>query len=131
MLGRFFRKFAAVTALVALLLPVASTLAGLAYAAELPACCNTNYCPLHHNNRSNSQKDSSDCPGKGMPGQGPSVRACDTAPNPIVGTSEFVLVKPLSLRAAITTEVAFSFVAPFVPSFTAIPLTPPPRTIHS
>jgi hypothetical protein len=129
MLRGFIRKFIAVAALVALLSPVASNLAGLVYASQLPMCCNTNYCPLHHSNRSNSQKGSP-CPGKDMPGQSSSIRACDSSPNPIVGTEAYVLVTPVSLRAPITTEVAYGFIAHFVPSLAAIPLTPPPRTVQ-
>jgi hypothetical protein len=132
MLRKLLRKFAAVLALLALLLPVVSTLAGTISAADLPACCNTNYCPLHHNDRSNSQKDSSDCPGKNMPGQRSStVRACDPAPSAIVGTSLFVLVTPLVLRSPATDEAAYALPSHSVASFAAIPLTPPPRTVQS
>ena len=126
------RKFGAVAALLALLLPIAFALAGTIAAADLPACCNTNYCPLHHNGRSNSQKDSPDCPGKNMTGQSSStVRACDPAPNAIVGTSLFVLVPPLALRFPATDEAAYVLPSHSVASFAAIPLTPPPRTIQS
>jgi len=128
MLRAFVHKVAAVAALAALLSPVASNLAGIVYAAQLPECCITNYCPLHHNNRSNPQKGSPNCPGKN--GQGSSVRACDSAP-PIVGTAAYVLATPLPLCVPVTAEVASGFVATFVPSFAAIPLTPPPRTVQS
>src|SRR5215472_14392113 len=85
MLGRLFRKFVAVLALLALLLPVASTLAGTITTAGVPVCCNTNYCPLHHSSRSNPQKDGPNCPGKNVPGPSSTIRACDSTPNPIVG----------------------------------------------
>ena len=132
MLREILRKFGAVAALLALVLPIVSTLAGTIAAADLTACCNTNYCPLHHNNRSNSNKDSPDCPGKSMPGQSTStIRACDSAPNAIVGTALFVLVAPPALRApaAVDTAVVFPFVSAV--SFVSIPLTPPPRAVRS
>ena len=125
------RKFVAVAALVALFLPVVSALAGT-IAADLPACCNTNYCPLHHNSRNNSQKDSPDCPGKNMPGQSSSsVRSCDPAPNPIVGTALFVLVAPVALRAPAAVEAAEVLSFHSFTSFATTPLTPPPRAVQN
>lgn len=126
------RKSAAIAALLALLLPIVSTLAGTIAAADLRACCNTNYCPLHHNSKNNSQKDRPDCPGKNMPGPDSSaMRACDSAPNAIVGTSVFVLVTPLVLRAPAADEAAYVLPSHSFSSFLAIPLTPPPRTVQS
>lgn len=126
------RKFAAIVALLALILPIVSTLAGTISAADLPVCCNTNYCPLHHNGRSDSHKDNPDCPGKNMPGQSSSsVRACDPAPNPIVGTALFVLVAPLVLRAPADDEAAYVVPSHSFASFLAIPLTPPPRVVQN
>ncbi len=130
MVRGLLRKLAALLALVALLLPVLSTFAAMISAAGLPVCCNTNYCPLHHNSGSNSQKSGPDCPGKNMPGQSSSsVRACDSAPNPIVGTAPFVLVSPVVLRAPIVVEKANVVPSQSVTSFVAIPLTPPPRAV--
>jgi hypothetical protein len=132
MLRVVLRKFAAVVALSALLLPFVSALAGSVAAADLPACCNTNYCPLHHNGRNSSQKTTPECPGKNMPGQNSStVRGCDSAPNAVVGTALFVLVAPLVLRAPAADEAAYVLPSRFFASFAVIPLTPPPRTVHS
>lgn len=132
MLRDISRKFGAVAALLALVLPIVSTLAGTISAAGLPVCCNTSYCPLHHNSKSNSQKDRPDCPGKNMPGQSSSaIRACDSAPNAIVGAPLFVLVTPTVLRAPATNEAAYVLPSHSAASFVAIPLTPPPRTVQS
>jgi len=128
----FMRKFAAVLALLALLLPVVSTLAGTISAAGVPVCCNTNYCPLHRSSGNNSQKGAPDCPGKNMPGQSSStVRACDSAPTAIVGTALFVLVTPTPLRAPVAVEAAYVPPSHCVASFVGMPLTPPPRTVQN
>lgn len=126
------RKLAAIAALLALVQPVFSSLAGTIFAADLPVCCNTDYCPLHHNSKSNSQKDRPDCPGKNMPGQNSSaIRACDSAPNAIVGAPFFVLVTPIVLRAPATNEAAYVLPSHSAASFVAIPLTPPPRIVQN
>jgi hypothetical protein len=126
------RHLAAFAALLALLLPGFSGLAGTLSAADLPACCNTIYCPVHHRQMSNLQKDKSNCDAMGMPWQNDcSMRACDAAPNPIVGTAAFVLVTPLALRGPAVAEAAPSLAAQFFPYVAAIPLTPPPRTFLS
>jgi len=130
MLGRLFRKFVAVLALLALLLPVASTLAGTITTAGVPVCCNTNYCPLHHSSRSNPQKGGPNCPGKNVPGPSSTIRACDSTPNPIVGTAAFVLATPVTLRAPVAIEAAYILPSHAVVSFVAIPSTPPPRTVQ-
>ena len=126
------RHLAAFAALLALLLPGFSGLAETLSAAGLPECCNTIYCPVHHRQMSNLQKDKSNCDAMGMPGQNDcSMRACDAAPNPIVGTAAFVLVTPLALRGPAVAEAAPSLAAQFFPYVAAIPLTPPPRTFLS
>jgi hypothetical protein len=126
------RKFAAMAALLALLLPGVSALAETLSAAGLPACCNTAYCPVHHRQKSNLQKDKSNCAAVGMPGQDDcSMRACDSAPNPIVGTAAFVLITPIALRGPAVAEAAPASVTRFFPFVATIPLTPPPRTFLS
>jgi hypothetical protein len=126
------RHLAAFAALLALLLPGFSGLVETLSAAGLPACCNTIYCPVHHRQMSNLQKDKSNCDAMGMPWQNDcSMRACDAAPNPIVGTAAFVLVTPLALRGPAVAEAAPSLAAQFFPYAAAIPLTPPPRTFLS
>lgn len=126
------RKLAAIAALLALLLPGVSALLETLSAADLPACCNTAYCPVHHRQKSNLQKDQSNCAGIGMPGQNDcSMRACDAAPNPIVGSAAFVLVTPVALRGPVIAEAAPTLASQFFLYVATIPLTPPPRTFLS
>jgi hypothetical protein len=126
------RKLAAITALLALLLPGVSVLAESLSAAGLPACCNTVYCPVHHRQMSSLQKDKSNCGAMGAPGQDNcSMRACDAAPNPIVGTAAFVLVTPVALRGPAVAEAAPALTSQFFPYVPAIPSIPPPRTFLS
>jgi hypothetical protein len=126
------RKLAALAALLALLLPGVSALAGSLSAADLPACCNTIYCPLHHRQMSDLQEDKSKCDSMGRPGQMDcSMRACDAAPAPIVGTVVFILGIPVSLREPAVAGTAPALVTRFSPSLAMIPLTPPPRTFLS
>ena len=125
-------KFAAIAALVALLLPCISAMAGTLAAGELPACCNTAYCPLHHRQMSDVQRDKSECGAIGGPGQRDcSMRACDAAPGPVVGTALLVLVTPIALRAPAAAEAATALASQYFPHVVAIPLTPPPQTLPS
>jgi hypothetical protein len=62
------RKLLAVGALLALLAATTPALAESLSASELPACCNTAYCPLHHRQGRDMQKDKSNCSAHGMPG---------------------------------------------------------------
>jgi hypothetical protein len=125
------RKLAAFAALLALLLPGVSGLAETLSAAELPACCNTIYCPLHHRQMSDLQKDKSNCNAKGTGQNDCSMRACDAAPNPIVGTAVFILVIPAALRGPAVAEAAPALASQFFPYVATIPVTPPPRTFLS
>lgn len=125
-------KFAAIAALVALLLPGVSALAETLSAGDLPACCNTAYCPLHHRQMSDVQKDKSECGAMGAPGQRDcSMRACDAAPSPVVGTALFVLVTPLALRAPAVAEATTALAPQYFPYIVAMPLTPPPQNLPS
>jgi hypothetical protein len=122
-------KFAALIAIATLLAPVISILAESLSAADLPVCCNTTYCPVHHRQAREFQKDKSDCAGLGIPGHNDcSMRACDTAPKPVVGTAAYVMVTPIELRAPSVAEAAPALVSGSLAFLTAIPLTPPPRT---
>jgi hypothetical protein len=128
----FWRKFGAVAAILALLLPGVSVFAEALSSAELPACCNTFYCPVHHRQARNLQKDKSDCGSTGNSGNGDcSMRACDVAQSPAVGTPSFVLVAPVTLSVPAAVEFVLATVALFSPSTVVIPLTPPPRIIPS
>jgi hypothetical protein len=125
-------KFAAVVALVALFLPGISSLAETLSASSLPACCNTAFCPVHHRHVSNLQRDKSNCATMGVPGQKDcSMRACDAAPIPALGSTAFVLVAPVALRGPAVAEAAPALASSFFPNVTAIPLTPPPRIFQS
>jgi hypothetical protein len=123
------RKFAATVALLALLLPGVSALAETLSASDLPACCNTSYCPLHHHDANSLQRDRKNCDGAGSPDRKDcSMRACDAVSKPIVGSALFVLVTPIAFRGPAPAEVDFSFATLVVPFVTSLPLTPPPRT---
>lgn len=122
------RKFAAVAALLAMLLPGFSILAEALSAASLPSCCNTVYCPLHHRQSGDTQKDKHNCDSLGIPGQHDcSMRACDVPQDPAVGSPSFVLVTPVSLTVPAPSQDAPTASKLFAPSASAIPLTPPPR----
>jgi hypothetical protein len=131
-LREIVRKLAAVAALLALFLPGVTAMAESFSTADLPACCNTAYCPVHHRHGRNLQKDKSNCNAIGIPGQNDcSMRACDAAPNPIVGTVAFVLVTPVALRGPALEEAAPDFASQFFPYVASVPLIPPPRTYPS
>ena len=126
------RKLQAVAALIALL---ATSLPGLAEslaASNLPACCNTVYCPVHHRQARELQKDKTICDSDGTSAVNDcSMRACDTTPNPVDGTAPFVLVAPLAVRVP-ADSVPTQMQAPrFFPFIVSIPLTPPPRPLPS
>ena len=126
------RKFAAIAALLALLLPGVSALAETISATDLPACCNTAYCPVHHRQPRDLQKDKSNCDAMGIPGHKDcSMRACDAAANPMVGTAAFVLVTPVALRGPAIAEAASALASLFFPYVATIPPIPPPRTFPS
>jgi hypothetical protein len=129
----FVRKFVAIAALLALLLPCVSALAGTLSAASLPACCNSVYCPLHHNQGHGLQGGKSDCGGMGVPGKnGCSMRSCDAAPNPtIVGTAAFLLVAPYAIHVLTFAEAAPNASSQFLPYVVMVPAPPPPRTLLS
>jgi len=119
-------------ALLTLFLPGVSALAETLAASALPACCNTAYCPVHHRQVRNLERDKSNCASMSVPGQADcSMRACDAAPNPAIGSAAFVLVAPLALRGPAVAEAAAVLPSQFFPYVAAIPLTPPPRTFLS
>jgi hypothetical protein len=131
-LRKIVRKLAAIAALLALLLPGVSALAETLSAADSLACCNTAYCPVHHRQGRNLQEDKSNCDAMGIPGHNNcSMRACDSAPNPIVASAAFVLVTPVALRGPANAEAAPAPASLFFPYVAAIPQIPPPRTFPS
>ena len=124
------RRFAACSALLALLLPGVSALARTLSAPALPPCCNTVYCPLHHRSQSDLQRDRANCDGMSVPGaqMDCSMRACDAAPGMIVGYSAFVLIVPAVLRVPAMAETTSSLDSSFFPFVAATPPIPPPRS---
>jgi hypothetical protein len=126
------RKLAATAALLALLLPGVSALAENLSASDLPACCNTSYCPLHHHDSNSLQRDRNNCDTAGSPDRKDcSMRACDAVSKPVVGSALFVLVTPVVFRGPAPAKVDFFFPSLVVPFVTSLPLTPPPRTFLS
>src|ERR1022692_3220516 len=110
------RKILAIFALSALLLSSLPALAESLSAADLPACCNTAYCPLHHRQGGNLQRDKGICGTQGhTAGNDCSMRACDTAPSPVVGTALFVLIAPAEIAYRASVEPATIHVSLFFP----------------
>jgi hypothetical protein len=128
----WMRKIAATVAFLALLVPSVAPLAESLSASELPSCCNTSYCPLHHRDAGDLQRDRKNCDTAGTPDRKAcSMRACDSVGHPAVGPALYILVSPISVRELPWSEGAFfsKFLAfPYVADF---PLTPPPRTFLS
>ena len=126
------RKFLAVAALIALLAASTPALAESLSASDLPACCNTAYCPVHHRQGREMQKDKSDCAAHGKAGAADcSMRACDPAPNQAVGTALFTLAAPITISYEATVQAAPLSLSSFVPFVASLPSTPPPRTFPS
>lgn len=129
---KIVRQLIATVALLALLLPCVSSLVETLSAADLPVCCKTAFCPVHHKQQRDLQKDKTNCATMGIPGQtNCSMRACDTAPNPVAGTAAFVLVVPLALRVPAVAEAAPASASQFHRYVTKAPLIPPPRILPS
>jgi hypothetical protein len=127
-LPKVLHRIAAVAAILALLLPTFSVLTEIVSADNLPACCNTAYCPLHHRQMSDVQKDKSLCGAMGASGtQDCSMRACDSMASPLVGSALFVLITPIVLRAPTVAEATPTLAFQHFPFLTATPLTPPPQ----
>ena len=126
------RKLQAVAALLAVLLASVPALAESLSTPNLPVCCNTVYCPVHHRQVSQAQKDASNCDAQGNPMRNDcSMRACDTASPVLVGTAVYVLTAPLAMRAPASAEPARIQAPRFFPFVVSIPLTPPPRKFPS
>ena len=131
-LRQMTRKLQAVTALFALLVASVPALAESLSTLNLPVCCNTVYCPVHHRQVSEAQKDASNCDAQGNAMRiNCSMRACDTASPIVVGTAVYVLTAPFAMRAPANTEPARIQAPRFFPFIVSIPVTPPPRTLPS
>lgn len=129
---KMLRKFLAILSLAALVLAALPTLAESFSASNLPACCNTMYCPMRHRQSGNLQQDKSICGALGhAAGNDCSMRACDMSSNPMVGTALFTLVAPVAIAYRTNTEPAPIQVSDFFPFHLNLPSTPPPRTLPS
>jgi len=130
--GPIARKLQAVLALGALLLSSIPALADSLASPDLPPCCTTTYCPLHHRSAQDMQRDKGKCDTQGhSAGNECSMRACDMAPNPAVGTALFVLTAPMSISYRANVEPAPAVASVFFPFYLNLPTTPPPRTLPS
>ena len=126
------RKLSAVAALLALLAATTPALAESLSASDLPACCNTAYCPLHHRQGREMQKDKSDCGTHGKTSAADcSMGACDPAPSQAVGTALFTPAAPIKISYEATVQAAPLSMSRFVPFVASLPSTPPPRTFPS
>src|SRR6266705_6520214 len=121
------RKLLAVAALFALLAASTPALAESLSASKLPVCCNTTYCPVHHRQNRNMQKDKSNCDTAGHPARSDcSMRACDASPSQAVGTAVFTLAAPITISYEATVQTAPLSLSSFVPFVFSFPSTPPP-----
>ena len=126
------RKLLAVVALLTLLAASTPAFAESLSASESPICCNTAYCPVHHRQGRDLQKDKSNCDAQGKTGASDcSMRACDPAPNQAVGTTSFTLAAPITILHEATVQAAPLSFSAFVPYVLSLPSTPPPRLLPS
>jgi hypothetical protein len=126
------RKLLAVAALLALLTASTPALAESLSTVDALACCNTAYCPVHHRQGRDLQKDKSNCDAQGNPMRSNcSMRACDSTPNQAVGTAPFVLAAPVAIFFDETVQAAPLSLSRFFPFVVSLPTTPPPRTLPS
>lgn len=124
------RKISAILALSSLLLASLPALAESLSASALPACCTAAYCPLHHRQARDLDRDKNLCGAAGQrTGEDCSMRACDMPANPAVGTALFVLAAPVTISYQTHAEPAPIQVSEFIPFHLNLPLTPPPRTL--
>ena len=131
-IGQIARKLQAFAALFALLLSAAPLLAASLSAQDLSACCATSYCPVHHRQARDLQKDKNNCDAQGhSAGNDCSMRACEMAPNPAVGTTLLVLAAPPAISHRVIAEPAPALISAFFPFHLNLPTTPPPRTLPS
>lgn len=122
------RKLLATIGLLTLVFSGFSTLAETLCAADVPVCCNTDYCPLHHTPSRKSGAAHTNCDAMRIPGQTDcSMRACDSAQNVAVRSTDFAPVATLYVRGLAIAEAAPISRTPLLPHLTTLPATPPPR----
>lgn len=123
------KKFLGIAAMLALLTASTPALAEALTASNVPACCNTAMCPLHHH-QSNNPQDPSNCAGKSQ-GAGSSMRACDPSPDQALGIAPYMLVAPITISREVAKQSAAISLSLFFPIVVSLPSTPPPRTLPS
>jgi len=129
-LRNILRRLLAVTVLLALLAASTPVLADALSTANPAACCNTVYCPLHHNQSRSMKRDQSNCDLAGSPAeQGSSMRACDTSPHQATGIAPLTLAPPIAVFQEPTVQPAPISLAAFLPLVAGDPTTPPPRAL--
>jgi hypothetical protein len=126
------RKLLAIALLFALLAASTPALAESLSTSEPPVCCNTTYCPVHHRQGRDMQKDKSNCGAHGKPAMADcSMRACDATPNQAVGTTPFMLAAPVTIFYEATAQAVPLSFSCFLPFVVSLPSTPPPRAFPS
>ena len=130
------RKLLAVAALLALLAASTPALAESLSASDLPACCNTAFCPLHPDvgKAAICRRTRSDCDARtARRGAADcSMRACDHAPTQAVGTALLhLLAAPITISYKATVQAAPFSLTSFVLFVASLPSTPPPRAFPS
>jgi hypothetical protein len=126
------RKLLAVAAVFALLVASTPALAESLSASDAAACCNTSYCPVHHRQGRDIQKDKNNCDTAGhLARTNCSMRACDATPNQALGTAPFALAAPFAIFHEATAQPAPISSSGFFPFVVSLPSTPPPRTLPS
>jgi hypothetical protein len=122
------RRLLATIGLLTLVFSGFSTLAETLCAADVPVCCNTDYCPLHHSPSRKSGAAQTNCDAMRIPGQTDcSMRACDSVQNVAVRTTDFAPVATLDIHGPAVAEATSTSRIPLLPDVAAMPATPPPR----
>jgi hypothetical protein len=122
------RRLLATIGLLTLVFSGFSTLAETLCAADVPVCCNTDYCPLHHSPSRKSGAAQTNCDAMRIPGQKDcSMRACDSAQNVAVRTTDFAPLATLDVYGPAVAEATPISQTPLLRYVVTMPATPPPR----
>jgi len=123
------KKILGIAALIALLTASTPALAEALAGSNIPACCNTAMCPLHHHQDPSAQ-GMSDCAGKSQ-GAGSSMRACDPSPDQALELAPYMPIAPITIFHEMAKQYAAISLSFFFPIVVSLPSTPPPRTLPS
>jgi hypothetical protein len=128
--SHMIRKGFAILTLFSLLLASLPALAESLSASGLPPCCNTVYCPLHHRQARDLERDKSLCGAAGQQsGNDCSMRACDAPSSAAVGAELYVLAAPVAIPLHFHGERAPIQASAFFLFHLNLPSTPPPRAL--